>query len=67
MKTSLLEAVEIHNNNKHTTTLFKPIDLINNTDEEKKQILLQGIRGDVWRFVEICGDVWKYVEMCRDI
>ena len=44
MKTSLLEAVEIHNNNKHTTTLFKPIDLINNTDEDIYNNVVENIK-----------------------
>jgi len=38
LKYSLLGAGEIiNNNNKHTTTYFKPIDLIDNIDEEENQ------------------------------
>ena len=34
LKNSLLEAINIHNHNIHISTGYRPIDIINNTDEE---------------------------------
>ena len=34
LKDTLLEAVNIHNHNTHTTTGYKPIALINNNDDD---------------------------------
>ena len=34
LKNSLLEAVNIHNHNIHSSTGYRPVDIINNTDEE---------------------------------
>ena len=45
LKDSLLEAVNIHNHNTHTTTYYKPIDIINNNDDEEiKKIVLENIK-----------------------
>ena len=40
----LLEANNIHNNNTHTITKFKPIDLIHNTDESIYNIVIENIK-----------------------
>lgn len=34
LKNSLLEAVNIHNHNIHSSTGYRRIDIINNTDDE---------------------------------
>ena len=34
LQNALLEAIDIHNNKIHTSTQFKPIDLINTKDED---------------------------------
>ncbi len=34
LKNSLLEAVNIHNHNIHSSTGYSPIDIINNIDDE---------------------------------
>ena len=39
----LLEAINTHNNNIHTTTGFKQIDIINNTDDEINNKVLLNI------------------------
>ena len=37
-------AVEIHNNNIHTTTLYRPIELFENTDEEIYEKVIENIK-----------------------
>ena len=44
LKASLLEAVEIHNNNIHTTTLYRPIELFENKDEEIYEKVIENIK-----------------------
>ena len=44
LKDTLLEAVNIHNHNVHSTTGQKPIDIINNKDEELKNKVLENIK-----------------------
>ena len=44
LKDTLLEAVNIHNHNIHTTTGYKPIELINNNDEDIKKKVLENIK-----------------------
>ena len=44
LKTSLLEAVEIHNNNIHTTTLYRPVELFENTDEVIYSKVIENIK-----------------------
>ena len=34
LKNTLIDAINTHNHNIHTTIGFKPIDIINNSDEE---------------------------------
>ena len=34
LNSSLLDAIDIHNNNIHTTTQYRPVDLLKNTDEQ---------------------------------
>ena len=41
LKDTLLEAVNIHNHNTHTTTGYKPIELINNNDDDIKKKFLK--------------------------
>ena len=43
-KDSLLEAVNIHNHNIHTSTGYRPIDIINNTDEEIYLQVMENIK-----------------------
>ena len=43
LKNVLLDAVNTHNHNVHSTTGFKPIDIINNTDENIKDQVLDNI------------------------
>ena len=43
LKNVLLDAVNTHNHNVHSTTGFKPIDIINNTDEIIKNKVLENI------------------------
>ena len=43
LKDILLEEVNTHNHNIHTTTGFKPIDLINNTDKELEIKVMENI------------------------
>ena len=52
LKTSLLEAVEIHNNNIHTTTLYRPVELFENTDEEIYLKVIENIKKR-WKIKEI--------------
>ena len=44
LKNELLEAVNCHNHNIHSTTGFRPSDLINNTNEEIKKKVLDNIK-----------------------
>ena len=44
LEASLLEAVEIHNNNIHTTILYRPIELFENTDEEIYEKVIENIK-----------------------
>ena len=40
----MLEAVNIHNHNIHTFTGYRPIDIINNTDEEIYLQVMENIK-----------------------
>ena len=51
LKASLLEAVEIHNNNIHTTTQYRPIELFENTDEEIYEKVIENIKKS-WKIKE---------------
>ena len=44
LKDSLLEAVNKHNHNIHTSTGYRPIDIINNTDEEIYLQVMENIK-----------------------
>lgn len=44
LKISLLNAIDIHNSNIHTTTKFRPNDLIHNTDENIYNIVINNIK-----------------------
>ena len=52
LKTSLLEAVEIHNNYIHTSTLYRPVELFENTDEEIYLKVIENIKKR-WKIKEI--------------
>ena len=44
LKNSLLEVIYIHNNNIHTSTNHRPIDLINNTNEDIFEEVMNNIK-----------------------
>ena len=44
LNSSLLDAIDIHNNNIHTTTQYRPVDLLKNTDEQVYLNVLENIK-----------------------
>lgn len=44
LKNCLFEAVNIHNHNIHTTTKYRPIEIINNSDENIMKIVIENIK-----------------------
>lgn len=44
LKNSLLEEVNIHNHNIHTSTSYRPIDIINNIDDEIYLQVMENIK-----------------------
>ena len=47
LKNVLLDAVNTHNHNVHSTTGSKPIDIINNNDEKIKNLVLENIKKEL--------------------
>ena len=57
LKDVILEAINIHNHNIHTSTGFKPCDIINNTNEKKKKKVLDNINKSLKKFSNINDNI----------
>ena len=44
LNSALLDAIDIHNNNIHTITQYRPVDLLKNTDEQVYLNVLENIK-----------------------
>lgn len=42
-----MDAVNVHNHNVHTSTGYKPCDIINNTDEDIEKRVLENIKNSI--------------------